>query len=271
MTGKTLLIGVVAASVVGGASWVAFGRTAERPVPIAPVATELAPSVGSPSSKAIAYAVEPKSRTSISMPAPKEKIRAITEMAGGVLRVDLANLPETRGEVKIDLTTLSTHTFGNDDDESQTRHARTWLEVGDATSPELREQNRWVVYAIRSIESASATDASKIPPIREGSEDVRTVTLTAKGDLLLHGHKVEGRTAELEARLHYPPMAPSSALPTLIEIASKTPLRVILAEHDVKPRDGFGKLAQGSFKLLGTKVADVAEVSLDLRAVPGPS
>jgi hypothetical protein len=36
----------------------------------------------------------------------------------------------------------------------------------------------------------------------------------------------------------------------------------------VKPRDGFGKIAKGSFSLLGTKVAENADISLDLRATP---
>jgi hypothetical protein len=38
----------------------------------------------------------------------------------------------------------------------------------------------------------------------------------------------------------------------------------------VKPRDGFGKLAQASFSLLGTKVAETADVTLDLSATPAP-
>src|SRR5262249_2892865 len=145
---------------------------------------------------------------------------------------------------KVDLTTLSTHTFHNDDDLSQTKHARTWLEVGDAASAEDREKNRWVVYAIRAIDAvAPSADVTKIAPTKQGADDVRVVTLTAKGDLLLHGHKVENREAQLEARLHYPSGAPADSKPTSIEIKSKAPLRITLAEHDVKPRDTFGKIA----------------------------
>jgi hypothetical protein len=267
MSGKSLLWGAGAGVVAIGALWIALGRKQEPPVPIAPVASTLAASQGT--AKSVKFTIEPSGATSIDMPAPKEHIKATTEASAGSIDVDLANLANTRGEVKIDLTTLSTHTFGNDDDVSQTKHARTWLEVGDAASAEDREKNRWVVYAIRAIDAvAPSADVTKITPAKEGGEDVRVVTLTAKGDLLLHGHKVEDRAATIEARLHYPSGAAPESKPTRIEIKSKEPLRITLAEHDVKPRDTFGKLAKGSLGLLGTKVADVADVTLDLKAIP---
>jgi hypothetical protein len=256
------------AGVVGiGALWFALGRKEEPPVPVAPVASTLSASPGS--AKSVKFAIEPSGKTSIDMPAPKEHIQATTEASAGTLDVDLTNLANTRGDVKVDLTTLSTHTFHNDDDASQTKHARTWLEVGDAASAEDREKNRWVVYAIRSVDAVTpSADVTKIAPTKEGSDDVRVVTLAAKGELLLHGHKVENREAQIEARLHYPPGAAPDSKPTSIEIKSKEPLRITLAEHDVRPRDTFGKIAQGSLGLLGTKVANVADVTLDLKAVP---
>ena len=55
-----------------------------------------------------------------------------------------------------------------------------------------------------------------------------------------------------------------------IDIKTKSPMKVKLADHDVKPRDNFGKIATKAFDLLGTKVADVANVSLELRATPAP-
>ena len=46
-------------------------------------------------------------------------------------RLDVAakDLAQSRGLVRIDLATFATHTFGNDDDATQTKHALTWLEV----------------------------------------------------------------------------------------------------------------------------------------------
>ncbi len=255
--------------VVAGGGYLAFGHKEEAPVHLAPVASSLAPSLAAaPGAKVAHFVIDPKSKTQIDMPAPKERIKASTESAAGALHVDLLNLANTRGDVKVDLTTLSTHTFGNKDDASQTKHALNWLEVGDVATPEMKEQYRYIVYAIRSIEAASATDVSKVAPVKDGADDVRVVTLTAKGDVLLHGRKVEDREAKLEARLHYPAGAAAESTPILIEVKSKEPLRVTLAEHDVKPRDTFGKLAAGSLDLLGTKVANVADVSIDLRATP---
>jgi hypothetical protein len=267
MNGK-LVLGAVGGVVVIGGLWVALGHK-EEPVTIAPVASALAPSVAAPSAKVATFVIDPKGQTSIAMPAPKENIKAITEASAGSIDVDLLNVANTRGEVKIDLTTLSTHTFRNADDASQTKHALNWLEVGDIVTADVKEANRWVVYAIRSIEGASATDVSKVVPVTRGGEDLRIVTLTAKGDLLLHGHKVENREAKLEARLHYPAGAAADSKPSFIELKSTEPLRVTLAEHDVKPRDTFGKLATQGLDILGTKVAKIADVNIDLRAAPG--
>lgn len=256
--------------ILAGSLLISTGCSKKEPeVQIAASASALAPSAPPPSANVVKYVVDPSSKTSIDMPAPKEHIKAGTTAAGGSLDVDLMNFANTRGEVKIDLTTLETHTFANNakDNASQTTHAHNWLEVGDLVSPDDREKNRWVVYAIRSLDGLSATDASKVAPVAEGEEDVRTITGTAHGELLLHGHKVD-REAQIEAKLHYPKGAPASAKPTSIVVSSKTPLHVVLAEHDVKPRDNVGKLAESAFDLLGTKVANVADVSFELKTAP---
>ena len=52
--------------------------------------------------------------------------------------------------------------------------------------PAVRERNRWVHFAIRSIDGLSATDLSKVAPTKVGGDDVRTVTLVAHGDIELH-------------------------------------------------------------------------------------
>ena len=97
---------------------------------------------------------------------------------------------------------------------------------------------------------------------------MRTVSATTHGEFLVHGHKVD-RDADVDVAFHY---APGSAAdkPKFLTIKSKKPLRATLADHDVKPRDGFGKIAKGAFNLLGTKVAETADITLDLRANPQP-
>jgi hypothetical protein len=258
---------------IAGLVLLALGCEDKKPN-LAPVASSLAKSAPPPAGASVKkFVIDPASNTSIEMEAPKEKIRATAGGGAGTLDVDLTNIAQSRGEVKIDLSTLTTSSFTDQEkNSSQSTHARTWLEVGDGESGKLDEEtkknHRWAVYAIRSIENASATDITKVAPTKDADDDVRTVTLTTKGELLVHGHKVE-RDADVEVAFRYDPGAAADK-PKAVSIKSKKPFRVVLAEHDVKPRDGFGKIAKSSFHLLGTKVADNADIVLDLRAKPQP-
>ena len=255
---------------------VAIGLVAcdDKKATTAPVASSLAPSTPAPTTnKTLKFAIDPRSATTIDMPAPKEHIKAVTEGAMGTIEVDPMNLANTRGEIKADMLSLTTKTFDEAaKDKSQTTHARTWLEVADGEEGKLddsvKNANRWAVYAIRSIENLSATDLTKIAPTKAGADEVRTVTATTRGELLLHGHKVD-RDADVEVAFHYP-VGGAADTPSSLTINSKKPFRTTLSDYDVKPRDGFGKIAKGAFNLIGTKVAEVADVSLDLRATPQP-
>jgi hypothetical protein len=235
---------------------------------LAPQASSLATSPPVPTANVARYVVDAKGTTTINMKAPIEEIKADTTVAAGELSIDLTNLVNTRGKIQADLTTLKTHTFKDDDkNSSQTSHALNWLEVGDVAAPEAKEANRWVVFALRSVEEPSATDVSKVPPVREGTEDVRTVTFRVKGEFLLHGRKVD-RDTLVSAKFRYAADAPANSKPTSIQVVSKVPLTVGLKEHDVKPRDAGGKIAQASFGLFGTKVAEQAKVDFDFVVRP---
>lgn len=242
---------------------------AATPVPASAASSAAPPPVAG----ATKFGVDPGGKTNLVLTAPIETIKAATTAAGGALDLDLANLPASRGQVKVDLTTLTMSTFAEPAKNAlQTTHARTWLEVADAESGPLDEKvkqaNRWAVYDIRGVENASATDLAKVAPSKDGADDVRTVTLTTKGELLVHGAKVD-RDADVKLDFRYDPGAPASK-PREVSITTRKPFRVVLAEHDVKPRDDFGKIKKKAFELLGTKVADAAEISLDLRAKPQP-
>ena len=213
---------------------------------------------------AVSYGIDPKSKTSIDMAGLKAHIKADTDAAAGKLDVDLTDLANTRGEVKVDLTSLKTHTFNDDHDASQTHHALNWLEVGDVASAEAKKANQYAVFAIQSITAPSATDVSKVSATQENGEDVRTVTMTAHGDFLLHGHKTK-LDVPIEARFHFPAGAPADSRPALIDVKSTAPMKVTLKDYDVRPRDTFGKVAEWTTNLVA-KVAETADVSLDLHA-----
>jgi hypothetical protein len=235
-----------------------------------------APSASAPppvaTGKLLRLTLDPKGTASIDMPAPKDHIKARTDGVAGALEVDPGNLRASHGEVKIDLSTLTTSSYDDEaKNKTQTTQARCWLEVADCeegkVGDDLKKKNRWAVYTIRSVELAGPEDLAKVAPAQDGPDQVRTVTATTKGDLVIHGLKAEGREAEVEIQFRYAPGAPADK-PKAVALKTHKPLHVILAEHDVKPRDALGKIAKQSFHLLGTKVADTADISLDLRAAP---
>lgn len=240
-------------------------KKAEPPAPAVSAPAVPAPAPG------LKFVVDAKSATSIDMAAPKEHIKAATEGATGQLSIDLRDLAKTTGEVKVDLASLVAKTF--DDaakNKTQTSHARTWLEVADGDEGPIpdavKAANRYAIYEIRSVSGLSASDVTAVAATADGNDDVRKVTATVHGELAVHGHKV-AREAEVEVTFRYARGAQADK-PRAITVRSVKPIPVTLAEHDVKPRDGLGKLAKGAFNLLGTKVADVASVSLVLEAVP---
>src|SRR2546426_602117 len=75
----------------------------EEAAALLPAASSLAPSVAAPTAKVVKYTIDTKGKTSIDMEAPVEHIKADTDTAGGSLDVDLTNLTNTRGAVKIDV------------------------------------------------------------------------------------------------------------------------------------------------------------------------
>lgn len=254
---------------LGVLSALGVGCEEKKPPLPAPAASVATPAEVPSSAKGLELVVDPASTASIDMPAPKEHIKATASGAMGTLHVDPHDLTKSRGQVKFDLTTLTTSTFGDaKKDGAQTGHARTWLEVADGEEGKLpddtKAQNRYATYTIQAIERPSATDLAQVAPVRDGEDEVRKVTVVTKGDLLIHGHKVD-REAEVEVELRYAPGSPVEK-PKGLRVRTKSPLHIVLAEHDVKPRDGFGKIAKSAFSLLGTKVADTADVTLDVRA-----
>jgi hypothetical protein len=234
---------------------------------LAPAASALKESKAAPVSMAWHYVIDPKSTTLVDMPGVKEHIKGDTTAATGTLDVAAKDLTQSRGLVRIDLATFATHTFGNDDDATQTKHARTWLEVtvGDKTI----DENRWADFAIRSIDGASATDLTQVDARKEGADDVRAVTMTIHGDVLIHGHRVQ-KDAVVTSEFRYPAGAAADSRPARIEIRSKEPMHVVLKELDVRPRDPAGQLLDWTTKLI-SKVAETADVTVNLGATPAPA
>lgn len=263
---------LVAAAVLAGAG---CGKK-DGPGDLAPAASALAPSKAEPAAGAVwHYVVDDKSTTHVDMPGVKEHIQGDTTAARGSLDVSPKDLTKSRGVVRVDLASFATHTFGNGDDATQTEHARTWLEV--VVGGKANDAMRWAEFAIRGIDgvrcmgidSTPATDLATVPPVKDGADDVRTVSMTVHGDVLVHGHTVPKDVA-VDVAFHYPPGAPADTPPARVEIKSRQPMRLVLKDLDVRPRDPAGQLLDWTAKLV-SKVAETADVTVDVVATPAPA
>ena len=95
------------------------------------------------------------------------------------------------------------------------------------------------------------------------------MSFTARGQLLLHGFRVD-QTAELRALFLYPgPPAPDTRPDRLI-IQTRGPFVVSLKTHDIKPRNDNGVFVAQNAKLLGHDIGSLAEVQVELSAKPVP-
>lgn len=229
----------------------------EAPKPTAPAASALAPSK-SDSAKAEEWRVAESTDVTFEMAGKLETIKGKITKGKGTLQVDPSDLTATRGEIALDVTTLTTHTFGDEGkDKKQTLDALTWLEVSDAVDGKLKAEHQWATFAIRSVASAEPRDLTKAT----GSE--RTAKLRANGDLLLHGHK-SAHEVELEAKFTL-----TGERPTSVEFKTTRPMAIALDAHKVEPRDDVGKLVGWAVNnVLRDKVAETAAVSFVLTATP---
>jgi hypothetical protein len=232
-----------------------------------PAGGALSASKADPATTAWHFAIDPGGTTQVDMPGLNEHIKGATSATAGTLDIVASDLAQSRGLVRVDLSTFTTHTFGDEGkDATQTKHARTWLEA--VVDDKVNDQMRWAEFAIRGIGDLSATDVRTVPAERVGGEDVRTVTMTVHGELLLHGHKL-AKDGEVTVAFHYPAGAPAGSQPVRVEVRSRNPVRVVLKEFDVRPRDPAGQLLDWTTNLI-SKVADTADATVSLTATPVP-
>jgi hypothetical protein len=202
------------------------------------------------------------------MVAPLENIHGVSrESMSGELYLDLADLSASRGLVRVDLDPLeifqrkrasTAEELGEETkNETQNEHARTWLQIAGDTPQEVRDANRYAQFNVVEVTNVSADDVLAM----EGNE--RVVTLSATGDLRLHGRTTR-KTARLELRFQFEGDTPRS-----VAVRTLEPVNVGLAEHDVHPRSAFDRLAQSTLATLGEKVAEAAPITFELRATAG--
>jgi hypothetical protein len=202
------------------------------------------------------------------MEAPIEKIHGrVSGATEGELQVDPSDITKTTGFLAVDISGIELYQQEQDKttkqfkeekkSDLQNEHARQWLEISPDAPEDVRKKNSRVEFAIRSIEGASEKNVQKMT----GAE--RKVTLKAKGDFLMHGHKTE-KTAELEATFKY-----DGDKPVSVTVKTTKPFAIGLEEHDVRPRKGFGLIADKLLSDLSDKVNKDAMVSIEITAKAG--
>ncbi|TPV96338.1 MAG: hypothetical protein B7733_05065 [Myxococcales bacterium FL481] len=211
------------------------------------------------------YTIETKTaNVGFMMEAPVEKIRGKVPGSAttGELTIDLTDVRKSAGLVHVDLSGLELFQrkaedgkFGEETkNDMQNEHARAWLEIDDSAPAEQRKKNALVEFSLTRVLSASANN------VLEMTGPERKILIEAEGDFLLHQRKSR-KKVKLEATFAF-----AGDVPQSVHVKTVEPLGVDLAEHDVRPRTAFGKLAQKTLSAMSEKVAQVAEIELEFTA-----
>ncbi|MFI5300425.1 MAG: hypothetical protein ACHREM_20240, partial [Polyangiales bacterium] len=132
-------------------------------------------------------------------------------------------------------------------------------EIGDDVKkarPKDFENYRDVVFKIESVDDVSAVNLRDVKEQNGG----RTVTMKASGTIWVHSRPAKKQVV-VEITFKGPPDAP-----TEIAFKTKEPLKVSLSTHDVKPRDTAGKFLDGALAVVGKKIDDTAQVTVEATA-----
>jgi hypothetical protein len=248
------------------AAFAALAGCEDKPdVPLAPEASTLKPTEPPKARSGVQkLAVQTAgSKVDFMMDAPQEKIRGrVKEATKGDVHVDPMDLTKTTGHIQVDIGGIELYqSLAGDDgkfgeekkNDTQNKHARAWLEIDETTPEDVRAKHSRVEFLLKSVKT-DTPDATKL------TGETRKVKLTVTGDFLLHQRKTE-KTAEIEATLQFKGDKLAS-----VTIKTLKPFGIGLAEHDVRPRDSFGKLAAKTLDVLAPKVAKEAMVDIELVA-----
>jgi len=197
------------------------------------------------------------------IPAPIETTRFQIGTVDGTLQINLEDIQQTTGTIKVDLRQIKSYSFDDPSKNSkQTEHMLNWFEIGPDVSTETRTKNRWAVFTVKEIIKKSSALQPK--------DEIGTATIyqaIAKGDLTVHGI-TKPKEVDLTVVIYTvdPDGSRYKEAKRVALIKTASPLTVSLKEHDVKPRDAAGTFLAKALSVVGLKIADTAEIDLDLRA-----
>jgi len=184
----------------------------------------------------------------------------------GELKVDLANLTQSRGGVRAELSSLEIHAASGaeQNDASLLERTRAALELPS----DRNAQAAFASFDVTAVEDASPAQIEPAPERAAGAIPAappafsRRARFTAIGDLLLHGFRVS-RRAPLEAEFAF---SGDALVPRSVVIRSRSPFVISLETHAIVAvaQEGRGKGPSAapvparevrvSVELYGTKV-----------------
>lgn len=230
------------------------------------------------------YVIRERCEAKVELRAKEQTPRGAFRVCRGELDVNLSDLARSTGTLAVDVASIEIRgegDAGRSDEQSQ--EAQNWLDVGASRPEAERERLRWAVFTITGLSDASSTSAhagrreraepeaeepAELPEDDAGAarrSERRTVTLTARGHLLLHRVRVDVEVP-IRVAFHYKDRATPEAVPGELSLTTRRPLVVSLGAHDIKPRDSAGVFQAQAMKLIGTKVGADAKVSLSATA-----
>ena len=210
--------------------------------------------------------VDSSSAAHVRMAAARRELDWDATGAQGSFEVQPRDLAATRGGLMIDLATLAARAAGEGGVVAP-KAAGSWLETSRDAGP--GDADRLASFAIQSVDELSAQDVTSVVPVREGADDVRRVTMTVHGDLLIHGHKLQ-RAAKLAVAFHHGSGAPADSKPERVDVTSTAPVSLTLGEIGLGAGDaGSGKPAALPVGFPG-KGPDRAELTVSVSARPTP-
>lgn len=125
----------------------------------------------------VSYQIAPESRISFELRSREVTSKGTIGVVRGELKINLADLEHSSGNVEVDVAALRMQSFESEDDNKlQAERARNWLNVGSSRAEAAREQSRWARFEFQALDAAkpgSAFEAKLVkkllPPAPSGS------------------------------------------------------------------------------------------------------
>jgi hypothetical protein len=199
---------------------------------------------------AVRYALTEQSRIRFEISGARGSLRGSLTRVSGEVSVVLSDISQSRGQVRVDLNSLS---FDGSEATAAAARARSALELSDAGAAAN------AIFDLRELRDVSPALIEPAPESHADGSFTRHARATAVGELLLHGFRVL-RRAPLEAEFGF---AGDRSTPSTLLIRSRAPFVVSLDTHAIRAIRPEGARKP---KLKAAVLVDEVSVSVELYA-----